>query len=78
MKYVLGLLLVLFMACNTSSDKDAGYTEDNLPNPEKVEPPSEAIPGDMTIKNDSVVVPDSAALQRQRDSMANQNNPQKQ
>lgn len=72
MKYILGLLLVLLMACGGSGDQDRGYTEDNLPNPEKVMPPSEAIPEDMSIKQDSVVVPDSAALQRQQDSIQRQ------
>lgn len=50
------------MSCNSQDNTEkGGYTENDLPNPEKVQPPSDAIPEDMTIKNDSLVTPDSSA-----------------
>ncbi len=68
MKYILGLVLILLMACNSGND-NKGFTEDNLPNPEKVQPPKDAIPQDMEIKNDSVVVPDSGAVKKEVDAI---------
>lgn len=68
MKYIFGFLLVLLMACNSGND-DGGFTDQDLPNPEKVNPPADAIPKDMDIKNDSVVVPDSAAVNKELNSI---------
>lgn len=68
MKYILGLALILLMACNSGTGNN-DFTEDNLPNPEKIQPPRDAIPGDMEIKNDSVVVPDSGAVKKEVDAI---------
>lgn len=62
MKYLITLAFVFLMACNSNSGDNSGYTEDNLPDPEKVQPPADAIPEDMKIVNDSVVKPDSSKV----------------
>lgn len=53
MKYLLSICLLLIFSCN-SADND---TDQNLPDPLKENPVTDAIPEDMKIKNDSVVVP---------------------
>lgn len=70
MKRFLSLLIILALAgaCN-SGNQEGGYTEDNLPNPEKVEPATDAIPEDMEIKNDSDIVVDSPRLSREMDTL---------
>lgn len=73
MKYILGFLLVLLMACNSGNKNNDGYTEDSLPNPEKVNPPSDAIPADMKIKKDSVVVVDTSALHNEMNTIRKEN-----
>lgn len=53
MKYLFSICLLFLFSCN-SADND---TERNLADPLDENPIEDAIPGDMTIKNDSVVVP---------------------
>lgn len=53
MKYLFTICLALLFSCN-SADND---TDRNLPDPLKENPATDAIPEDMKIKNDSVVVP---------------------
>ena len=60
MKYLITLGLIVLMSCNSGSNADT--TNDSLPNPEIVNPVQDAIPEDMKIKNDSVVVPDTAKI----------------
>ena len=53
MKYLFSICLLFLFSCN-SADND---TDRNLPDPLDENPVEDAIPGDMKIKNDSVVVP---------------------
>ena len=63
MKYFFLICMIVLFSCNSSTNENT--VTDSLPNPEVVNPPQDAIPEDMTIKNDSVVVPDSAAVQQE-------------
>ena len=49
------------MSCNSGTNAE---NNNNLPDPEIVNPVEDAIPQDMKIKNDSVVVPDTAQLRK--------------
>ncbi len=53
MKYLFSICLIFLFSCN-SADND---TDRNLPDPLEENPMEDAIPEDMKIKNDSVVVP---------------------
>lgn len=53
MKYLFSICLLFLFSCN-SADND---TDRNLPDPLDENPMEDAIPEDMKIKNDSVVVP---------------------
>ncbi len=58
MKYIFSICLLFLLSCN-SADND---TDRNLPDPLNENPVEEAIPRDMTIKNDSVVTPVDSIL----------------
>ena len=53
MKYLFSICLLFLFSCN-SADND---TDRNLPDPLNENPVEDAIPEDMKIKNDSVIVP---------------------
>jgi len=54
-----------FIACNSNNNNVPDHAiRDSVRNPATVQPDSEAIPQDMTIKKDSVVVPDSSQIQK--------------
>ena len=61
MKYLITLFLIVLMSCNSGTNAE---NNNNLPDPEIVNPVEDAIPQDMKIKNDSVVVPDTAQLRK--------------
>lgn len=56
MKYLFSICLIFLFSCNPA-DND---TDRNLPDPLDENPIEDAIPEDMKIKNDSVVVPDTS------------------
>lgn len=63
-KYMKKLLVLLFSivfiaACGDSANINAGGDSIELKDPATVQPPSENIPDTMTIKKDSVVVPET-------------------
>ena len=60
MKKLLVILfsVCMFSACNNSSTTE-GSDSTELKDPATVQPPSENIPDTMTIKKDSVVVPET-------------------
>ncbi len=60
MKYLLSIFLVILFSCNSNPDNN--NTNQKLPDPLKENPEVDAIPEDMRIKNDSVVVPDTAVV----------------
>ena len=53
MKYLFSICLVFLFSCNSANND----TDRNLPDPLDENPVEDAIPEDMKIKNDSVVVP---------------------
>lgn len=56
--FVAMLVSAGFLACNSNSSTET-KTDSSAGNPAVTQPPSENIPDTMTIKNDSVIVPDS-------------------
>lgn len=58
MKCFFSLCLFVLFSCNSADNK----TNKNLPDPLKENPESDALPEDMKVKNDSVVVPDTARI----------------
>jgi hypothetical protein len=57
MKCLFSICLVLLFSCNSGDNSNK-----NLPDPLKENPESDALPEDMKVINDSVVVPDTARL----------------
>ena len=62
MKYLFSICLVLLFSCNSATND----TDQKLPNPLKENPEVDAIPSDMEIKKDSVIVPDTAVVDSMR------------
>ncbi|MEO6818783.1 MAG: hypothetical protein ABI266_02445 [Ginsengibacter sp.] len=62
MKYLLSLCFLFLFSCNTGNTNNQPASEIDSPHPSKIETPADAIPGDMKIKHDSVVVPRDSIL----------------
>ncbi|MEO7315448.1 MAG: hypothetical protein ABIW47_09690 [Ginsengibacter sp.] len=58
MKYLLTICLFILFSCNSGNNN----ANQKLPDPLKENPEADAIPEDMKIKNDSVVVPDKSVV----------------
>ena len=67
MKYIVFVCLLFLLSCNSGTTNEQTSTEIDSPHPSSIEPPSEAIPADMKIKHDSVVVPRDSTVRK--DSM---------
>ena len=62
MKYLLSFCLLFLLSCNSGNTNNDVNTGMDSTDPALVQPPSDAIPEDMMIKNDSVVVPTDSIL----------------